>query len=75
MIASTESMSQVGQFLAARDAEIDGRNADRLDVWQRRYPHDVVPVPQASQPPLWPVSRSSMAAKGNVTILPSVRRK
>ena len=75
MIASTENLSQVGQFLAAREAEIDGRNAERLDVWQRRYPHDVVPVPQASQPPQWPVTRSSMADKGNVTMLPSARRK
>lgn len=68
-VATTEMDSQVSQLGAGRDSEAASMNAARLDNWKRRYPHDVVDVPLAVDPPKWPALRSSIQAGTNVTKL------
>lgn len=69
MIPSTEDLSTVAQANAARDAELGAMNADRLESWQRRYPHDVVEVPVTVNPPEWPARRVSIDPPATVTRL------
>lgn len=68
-VISTEDLSTVAQANAARDAELGSINAERLASWQRRYPHDLVEVPQPVNPPEWPARRVSIDPPATVTRL------
>jgi hypothetical protein len=67
MILATESASEIAQRAAARDAEAADQNAERMAIWQRRYPHDLVDIPACIEPPKWPAKRISIAIAANVT--------
>lgn len=68
-----EHANQIAEFNASRDVQVDARNIERLVSWQRRYPHDVVPVPAASQPPTWPAERASIPKTATVTQIAAKR--
>lgn len=61
MIPSTETLSQVAQLEAAREAEAADANVVRLDIWRRKYPYDVVEVPEAKEVAVWPSRRVEAA--------------
>lgn len=70
MIYTTEMQSQVSQLCAGREAEAPAINADRLDAWKARYPHDVVEIPETKEPPKWPAKRVSIDPPAHITRLP-----
>lgn len=67
MIVTTETLSQIAQMTAAREAEAADANAVRFESWKRRYPYDLVSVPPITAPPSWPATRSSIPKSQNVT--------
>lgn len=69
MIPDTNTLSTIAQFIAASTAEEAPNNAARLEAWQRKYPHDVVPVPAISEPPSWPCKRISLEPPAKITRL------
>lgn len=69
MIVSTETLSNVAQLNAARDAELADANSVRMESWARRYPHDLVEVPACTTAPSWPAVRSSIPKANNITKL------
>lgn len=57
-IPTGEELSQVAQYVAARESEQASMNAARLENWKRRLFRDPVDVPATVQPPKWPAVRS-----------------
>jgi hypothetical protein len=74
MIAETEILSAIAQHWAAREAEASAFNHERMEAWARRYPYDLVPVPEPSQPPEWPCKRVAIESPATVTKLISKGR-
>lgn len=70
MIPSTETLSQVAQINADRDARAADKNATQLLNWQLRHFRDVVSCPVPTNPPEWPAKRISIDAPVKVTRLP-----
>jgi hypothetical protein len=68
------TLATIAAECGASSAEEPERNADRLAMWKARYPRDTVHVPEASQPPKWPIERAARAPALNVTRLPMKAR-
>ncbi len=54
MIFDTETRSSIAQAHAAREAELDQLNRQRLEGWAMRYPYDLVEVPAPINHDGWP---------------------